>query len=191
MLIRLLEFPGEQNLMQQDETESCVESAVARVRAMAVTWESILSRSAWYQAVGSLVDAVSTKVISDVMDMSAIGQDEAYLIAKYISTITELDDLFLPSHAQPGAKPSGAEEVPTTAQYAASWLRLKYLSEVLQSNLKDVRYLWMESELGLYFTAREVVDLINLSFADNPRTREVIREITQNPRPVQEQDDAW
>ncbi len=24
----------------------------------------------------------------------------------------------------------------------------------------DVRYLWMESELGLYFTAEEVIDLI-------------------------------
>ncbi|KAH8887339.1 hypothetical protein GQ53DRAFT_749822 [Thozetella sp. PMI_491] len=182
---------GEQNLMQQDETESCVESAVARVRAMAITWQSILPRSAWYQAVGSLVDAVSAKIVGDVMDMSSIGQEEAYNIARYIATVTELDDLFLPSRVHGRAQEPGGEEIPMTAQYAASWLRLKYLSEVLQSNLKDVRYLWMESELGLYFTATEIIDLINLSFEDNTRTREVIREITQNPRPIEQEGDGW
>ncbi|KAK4448202.1 Centromere/kinetochore protein zw10 [Podospora aff. communis PSN243] len=182
---------GDQSLMQQDDTENCVSLAVTHIRAMAIAWEGILSRSAWQQAVGSLADAVSSKVISDVMDMSSIGQDEAYNIAQLISTVTGLDDLFLPSRVvssgQSNTLASQAgetDEVPTTAQYAASWLRLKYLSEVLQSNLKDVRFLWVESELSLYFTVAEVVDLINMSFEDNPRTREVIREITQNPSPL-------
>lgn len=176
--------------MQQDEAESCVDSAVARVRSMAVMWESILARSVWCQAVGSLVDTVSTKIIADVMDLPSIGQDEAYNIAKLIVTVTELDDLFLPSRLQnrgqgPGSE--GAGEIPSTAQHAPSWLRLQYLSEVLQSNLRDVRYLWMESELSLYFSAEEVVDLINQSFEDNARTREVIKEVTQNPRPRQDE----
>ncbi|KAL1882993.1 hypothetical protein VTK73DRAFT_515 [Phialemonium thermophilum] len=175
---------GEQNLMQQDETESLVDSAVARVRALATAWEGVLARSVWCQAVGSLVDTISTKFISDVMDLPSIGQDEAYNISRLISTVTELDNLFLPSRLS-GVNPV-EDEIPTTAQYASSWLRLKYLSEVLQSNLRDVRYLWMESELSLYFTVDEVVDLINLSFEDNSRTREVIREIRQNPQPKQD-----
>lgn len=174
---------GDQSLMQQDDTENCISLAVARVRALAIDWEGILSRSAWQQAVGSLADAVASKIIGDVMDMSSIGQDEAYNIANLISMITELDDLFLPSRFVPGGQKSRADEVPNTAQYARSWLRLKFLSEVLQSNLKDVRFLWMESDLSLYFTVDEVLDLINVSFEDNPRTREVIREITQNPNP--------
>jgi centromere/kinetochore protein ZW10 len=180
--------------MHQDETESCIDSAVARVRSMAVTWESILARSVWYQAVGSLVDAISSKIIADVMDMAAIGQDEAYNIANMIATVTELDDLFLPSRFQQGAgkRADESDEVPTTAQYASTWLRLKYLSEVLQSNLKDLRYLWMESELSFYFSVDEVLELINLSFEDNPRTREVVREITHNPHPRQEEvRDGW
>ena len=176
--------------MQQDDPESCVSLAVARVRAMAIAWESILSRSTWQQAVGSLVDTVASKIISDVMDMSSIGQDEAYNIASLISSVTTLDDLFLPSRflspsqRKPSAVQRDAEEVPATAQYAGSWLRLKYLSEVLQSNLKDVRFLWVESELSLYFTADEVVDLISMSFEENARTRDVIKEIMQNPRPL-------
>lgn len=150
---------------------------------MAVTWETILPRSAWYQAVGSLVDAVSLKIIADVMEAPSIGQDDAYNIAKLIASVTELDDLFLPSRAT--GRQEG-DEAPQTMQYAGSWMRLKYLSEVLQSNLKDVRFLWLESELSLFFTVDEVVDLINLSFEDNPRTREVIKEITGNPHPRQE-----
>jgi centromere/kinetochore protein ZW10 len=126
--------------------------------------------------VGSLVDTIATKLVADVMDLAGIGQDDAYNIANLIARITELDDLFLP----PGAD---KDAIPATAEYASSWLRLKYLSEVLQSNLQDVRFLWMESELSLYFSVEEVVDLIGLSFVDNARTREVVREIRGRPRP--------
>ena len=186
---------GDHSLMHQDEPESCISLAVARVRSMAIAWDNILSRSAWHQAIGSLVDAVASKIIADVMDMSSIGQDEAYNIASWIASVTTLDDLFLPkrilspsatAQSKSSTHAGESDQLPTTAQYAACWLRLKYLLEVLQSNLKDVRYLWLESELSLYFTLDEVLELINMSFEDNPRTREVLREITQNPSPLGE-----
>lgn len=173
---------GAQSLMQQDEMESCVELATVRIRSMASVWKPILARSVWTQALGSLADALSTKLITDVLEMPSIGQDEAYNIAKIIATATELDDLFLPS-ALTGTASTG-DEVPQTAQYAPSWLRLKFLSEVLQSNLNEVRYLWFESELSLYFAASEVIDLIEASFEANPRTRDTIREIQSKPTPL-------
>ncbi|KAI8960574.1 hypothetical protein F5Y11DRAFT_329475 [Daldinia sp. FL1419] len=173
---------GSQNLLQQDglatsDLEAQVDSATGHVRALAATWSTILSKSAWSQAIGSLIDTIAAKLVSDVMDLAGIGQDEAYNIASLIARITELDDLFLP----PGAP---KDAVPTTAEYASSWLRLKYLSEVLQSNLLDVRYLWMESELSLYFSVEEVVELIGLSFVDNARTREIVKEIEAHPHPL-------
>lgn len=182
---------GEQSLLQQDDTDSCVDATVSRVRAMAITWETILTRSAWYQAVGSLVDSISLKIIADVMEAPSVSQDDAYNIAKLIAAITELDDLFLPSRVTGKRPEKSEEEIPQTTQYAPSWMRLKYLSEVLQSNLRDVRFLWMESELSLYFTVDEVVDLINLSFEDNARTRETIREIRSNPQPRQDEQGEW
>ncbi|KAI1352132.1 hypothetical protein F5Y01DRAFT_100236 [Xylaria sp. FL0043] len=172
---------GSQSLLQQDalgssDLESQVDNAIAYVRTTAASWSKILARSAWSQAVGSLVDTIASKLVADVMDLPGIGQDDAYNIASLIARITELDDLFLP----PGAD---KDAIPSTSQYASSWLRLKYLSEVLQSNLQDVKFLWMESELSLYFTVDEVVDLIGLSFVDNARTREVVREIQGRPHP--------
>ncbi|KAK2029721.1 hypothetical protein LX32DRAFT_638841 [Colletotrichum zoysiae] len=175
---------GDQSLMQQEELDSCVDSAVARVRSLAVTWEPILARSVWCQAVGSLVDGISSKIISDVMDASSIGQDDAYRVAQLIAKITELDDLFLPSRLTGQDQQHKADEIPTTAQYAATWLRLKYLSEVLQSNLNEVKYLWNDSELSLYFSVDEVVDLIEASFDANPRMRETIKSIRENPSPL-------
>ncbi|KAH9905055.1 Centromere/kinetochore Zw10-domain-containing protein [Xylariomycetidae sp. FL2044] len=174
---------GSQNLLQQDglgstELESQVDGATGYVRTTAATWGKILSKSAWSQAIGSLVDTIASKLIADVMDLAGIGQDEAYNIANLIARVTELDDLFMPPNAAKDA-------VPATSEYAVSWLRLKYLSEVLQSNLQDVKYLWMESELSLYFTVDEVVDLIGLSFVDNARTRDVIREIQGRPNPLE------
>ncbi|KAJ4148582.1 hypothetical protein LMH87_003046 [Akanthomyces muscarius] len=164
-----------QSLLQQDEMEAAVEGGTTRIRTMASTWETILARSVWSQAIGSLADTLATRLIGDVLDMSSIGQDEAYSIAKLISVATELDDLFLPSKL--GDTAPTEEEVPATAQYAPNWLRLKYLSEVLQSNLNEVKYLWCDSELSLYFTADEVVDLVKASFEENARTRDTIREI--------------
>ncbi|RDA93058.1 hypothetical protein CP533_0728 [Ophiocordyceps camponoti-saundersi (nom. inval.)] len=175
---------GTQSLMQQDDMEPSVTSVTARIRTLASMWEPILARSVWSQAVGSLADALARRLLLDVLDMTAIGQEEAYRIAKLIAAATELDDVFLPSKL--GGAEASADEVPTTAQYAPHWLRLKYLGEVLQSNLNEVRYLWCESELSLYFSADEVVDLIQASFEDNARTRETIREIRARPQPVAE-----
>ncbi|KAI1753550.1 hypothetical protein F4782DRAFT_80741 [Xylaria castorea] len=172
---------GSQSLLQQDgldplSLQSQVDNAISYVRTTAASWSKILAQSAWSQAVGSLVDTIASKVIADVMDLTGIGQDDAYDIANLIARITELDDLFLP----PGADKNS---LPSTSEYADSWLRLKYLSEVLQSNLQDVRFLWMESDLSLYFTVDEIVELIGLSFVDNARTREVVREIQGRPHP--------
>ncbi len=172
---------GSQSLLQQDglgfsDLQSQVDNAIIYVRTTATSWSTILAKSAWSQAVGSLVDTIASKLVADVMDLAGIGQDDAYNIANLIARITELDDLFLPPKADKNA-------IPSTSQYASNWLRLKYLSEVLQSNLQDVKFLWIESELSLYFTVGEVVDLIGLSFVDNARTREVVREIQGRPHP--------
>ncbi|KAL7922486.1 hypothetical protein ACQKWADRAFT_292559 [Trichoderma austrokoningii] len=166
---------GSQSLAQQDDKDSSIEAGTARIRSVAATWEPILKRSVWSQAVGSLADSLASRIISDVLEMSSIGQEEAFSIAQLIASATELDDLFIPSKLA-GTTPV-SDETPTTAQYAPNWLRLKYLGEVLQSNLNEVKFLWCDSELSLYFTVDEVVDLIHASFEDNARTRGTIKEI--------------
>jgi centromere/kinetochore protein ZW10 len=118
-----------------------------------------------------------------VFDLTDISVDEAERAATLLTRVEQLDDLFI-RKAEKGQR-NGTEEddIPLTSQFADKWMKMKFLSEVLQSNLKDVKFLWFESDLSLYFTAEEVVDLINLSFESNTVVRQAIREIRENPNP--------
>jgi centromere/kinetochore protein ZW10 len=170
---------GAQNFLQQgdaNDNQLAISSVVAHIRQLSKEWKKILSKSAWAQAIGSLLSALAKKIIIDVEDLTSLGADEAYRVASLISMIIRLDDLFLPSDAS-------APQIPLTSQYAPNWLKLNFLSEVLQSDLKDLKYLWFESDLSVYFSAQEVVELIELSFESNPRTREAIVRIREEPFP--------
>ena len=171
-----------QSVVQQEDAAAALEAGTRRIREMATLWEGILARSVWLQAVGSLVDALATRVIADVLDLPSIGQDEAYRIASLIAAATALDDLFLPSKL--GAARASRDEASTTDQYAPNWPRLKYLGEVLQSDLGGIRRLWCEDRRSYYWNEDEVVDLIHASFEDNARTRQTIREIRSTPCPA-------
>jgi len=98
--------------------------------------------------------------------------DEAEKTAQLINTVSTLDDLFI---RETPTSPDAA--IPLTAQFASNWMKMKFLSEVLQGDLKDIRYFWFESDLSLYFTKEETVDLILLSFEDNANVRMLVKEI--------------
>lgn len=162
------------------------------IRSTSETWKKVLSYSAWASAVGSLVNAVAKKIISDVFDRDDLGADEANLIAELIVKITTLDELFIPD-AQSVKGSSGRNgtrntddtsmdlgNAPLTARFADNWLKMQYLGEVLQSNLANIRFLWFESGLSLEFTKEEAVDLIMLSFENNPQVRGLIKEIKES-----------
>ncbi|KFY42584.1 hypothetical protein V495_04438 [Pseudogymnoascus sp. VKM F-4514 (FW-929)] len=175
---------GAQSFLNQGDDAAtdqvAVESVVAHIRALAAEWRDILSESAWSQAVGALLSTVARKMIRDVTDLTVLGADEAFRVASLIALVTKLDDLFTPEGADDDPE---NPPVPTTSHYAAFWLKLHFLSEVLQSNLRDLMFLWSKSDLSLYFGAEEVVDLIELSFETNHRTRQAIAEIRSEPFP--------
>ncbi|KFZ08067.1 hypothetical protein V502_09561 [Pseudogymnoascus sp. VKM F-4520 (FW-2644)] len=175
---------GAQSFLNQggepSDDQVAVESVVGHIRALAAEWRTILSESAWSQAVGALLSTVARKMIRDVTDLTVLGADEAFRVASLIALVTKLDDLFTPEGADEDPE---NPPVPTTSHYAAFWLKLHFLSEVLQSNLRDLMFLWSKSDLSLYFGAEEVVDLIELSFETNRRTREAIAEIRSEPFP--------
>ncbi|KAH8804607.1 centromere/kinetochore protein-like protein zw10 [Xylogone sp. PMI_703] len=172
---------GAQNFLHQDglapeELQSGVDSVVEHIKRLADLWKPILSRSAWASSIGALLNTIATKIILDIFELSDLSADQAYRTAQLISRVTELDSLFLPEN-------KNEPQIPTTSQYADKWLKLHFLNEVLQSNLKDIHFLWFESDLSLYFTVEEVVDLISLSFENNATVRDTVRQIRENPTP--------
>ncbi|CAG8957033.1 hypothetical protein HYFRA_00012514 [Hymenoscyphus fraxineus] len=176
---------GPQNFFQQDKSE--IEhgaKVVARlIREKAKAWHKVLTWSACASAVGSLVNTIATKLITDIFDLPTIGVDDAALIAEILTLIEGLDDLFIKPPTAHASKNGKEESISLTAQFVDQWLKLNFLNQVLQSNLVDIRFLWRESDLSLYFQREEVVDLIKLSFENNEKVRGVIKEIMEGELP--------
>ena len=162
------------------ECELAITSTIDRLRDVHKQWESVLSRSALLQSIGSLLTTATNKIIVDIEDMSDISEPESQRLTSFCNRITTLDDLFLPEEA-PDADPSD-QVISLTAGYTSTWLKFQYLTNILESSLVDIKYLWTEGELSLEFSADEVVDLIEALFADTEHRRKAIAEVRGGAR---------
>ena len=161
------------------ECENAVSSTIARLRCIHHDWSTILSRSALLQSIGSLLSTVIEKIVKDVEDMEDISEAESLRLTAFCSHFSALEDLFMSE--RPAATEGADEEaVPLTAVYVSNWLRFQYLSNILESSLVDIKYLWTEGELSLEFTADEVIELIEALFAESSHRRSAITEIRRS-----------
>lgn len=161
------------------ECENAVSSTIARLRSVHDDWSAILSRSALLQSIGSLLSTVMEKIVKDVEDMEDISEPESQRLAAFCSKFSALEDLFMVERSAAGDG-AGEEALPLTAAYVSNWLRFQYLSNILESSLVDIKYLWTEGELSMEFTADEVVELIKALFAESSHRRSAIAEIRRS-----------
>lgn len=158
------------------QCEDAVSSVIDRIRQVYKEWSLILSHSALLQSVGSLLSRVIDKMVRDIEDMEDITEPESQRLTSFCTQISDLGDLFTPAD-----RPTNeGEAVPLTAVYVSNWLRFQYLANILESSLVDIKYLWTEGELGLEFSADEVVDLIRALFAESPNRRNAIADIRRS-----------
>lgn len=161
------------------ECENAVNSTIDRLRAVHQDWKAILSHSALLQSIGSLLSTVIEKILKDIEDMEDISEAESQRLAAFCGRFSSLEDLFMSQRLESTEK-AGAEVVPLTAVYVSNWLRFQYLTNVLESSLADIKYLWTEGELSLEFNVDEVIDLIEALFADSSHRRNAIAEIRRS-----------
>lgn len=166
------------------ECENAVSSTIDRLRAVHHEWSSILSRSALLQSTSSLLSSVIEKVVKDVEDMEDISEAESQRLTAFCGQFSTLEDLFMSERPVP-VEGADTKSVPLTAVYVSNWLRFQYLSNILESSLVDIKYLWTEGELSLELTADEVVELIEALFAESSHRRNAIAEIRRS-RPKHE-----
>lgn len=160
----------------QADCENSVSATVDRIRDVYKEWQPILSHSALLQSVGSLLSTVINKVVIDIEDLGDISEDQSRQLVSFCNQLSKLEDLFIPeTHGD-------AEALPVTAIYVPSWLRFQYMINILESSLADIKFLWLEGELGLEFSAEEVIDLIEALFAESDYRRRAISDIRKAPR---------
>ncbi|KKY17895.1 putative centromere kinetochore protein zw10 [Diplodia seriata] len=154
------------------ECDNAVSMTADRIRDVAKQWTGVLSHSALLQSLGSLLATVLNKMIVDIEDMSDISEEESKRLRDFCNRVCEVSDLF----KQPG------QQGDMTGIYTPNWFKFQYLSEILESSLADIKYLWTEGELKLEFEADEVVDLIEALFADSDYRRRAIADIRRHAR---------
>ncbi|KAJ5647132.1 Retrograde transport protein Dsl1 C-terminal [Penicillium lividum] len=160
----------------KSECENAVSATADRIRDVYKEWQPILSHSALLQSIGSLLSTVIGKIIMDVEDLGDISEDQSKQLVSFCNQISQLEDLFMPESA------ADSEAVPVTAVYVPNWLRFQYLINILESSLADIKFLWVEGELGLEFSMDEVIDLIVALFAESDYRRRAIADIRRAPR---------
>ena len=163
------------------ECDLAIDSTIDRLREVNRRWEGVLSHSALLQSTGSLLSTVINKVIVDVEDMGDISEPESKRLTSFCNRVAALEDLFIPRTSEAGtttaAEEASERPLPLTAIYTSKWLKFQYLTNILESSLVDIKYLWTEGELSLEFSAAEVVDLIEALFADSEHRRKAIGEV--------------
>ena len=161
---------GFRNCTEYPFNQDCdiaIASTIDRLRDLHKQWSGVLSLSVLLQALGSLLSTVAKKVINDIEDLADISEPESQQLTAYCNRIATLEDLF----------PQTAEQTSQTAVYTAHWLKFRYLANILESSLVDIKYLWTEGELGLFYDTEELVDLVVALFAEGPHRRNAIAEI--------------
>ncbi|KAL8731350.1 MAG: hypothetical protein Q9166_003442 [cf. Caloplaca sp. 2 TL-2023] len=161
------------------ECNLAVNTIVDRLRDTYKQWKSVLSHSALLQSVGSLLSTVIDKILIDIEDMSDISEPESQRLTAYCKQVTALEGLFLPEQSIDTTS-GGKDAVPLTAVYAPGWFKFQYLSEILDSSLVDIKYLWTDGGLKLEYDPEEVVELIEALFADSEHRRRAIGEIRRS-----------
>ncbi|KAL3450658.1 hypothetical protein BJX65DRAFT_293878 [Aspergillus insuetus] len=153
------------------ECDNAVSATVDRLQDVYAEWQPILSHSALLQAIGSLVSTAINKIIIDIVDLGDISEAQSQKLVSFCNQFSRLERLFLP------ATSDSTKPVPMTAVYVRNWLKFQYLINILESSLADIKFLWVEGELSLEFSADEVVDLIEALFAESDYRRKAIAEI--------------
>lgn len=163
------------------ECDVAINSVVDRLRDIYRQWKPILSHSTLLQSIGSLLSIVVNKIIVDVEDMSDISEPESQRLTDFCNRIAALEELFITapqvSHSAAATTQGVDAPVPLTAVYTPNWLKFQYMTNILESSLVDIKYLWSEGELRLDFETEELVDLIEALFADSDHRRKAIGEI--------------
>jgi centromere/kinetochore protein ZW10 len=154
--------------LQRQECDHAINATTQHLRSLHAAWQGVLSKSALYQSVGSLLNTVVTKFVNDIEDLSDISEPESVALAKYCADIADLEEELFPGRS-PGA-------MPVTPIYCAGWMKFRYLEQILGSSMKEIMMLIHEGCLR-EFEKEEVVELVKALFADSEMRHNCIEDI--------------
>ncbi|SJL04032.1 uncharacterized protein ARMOST_07389 [Armillaria ostoyae] len=159
-------FTGDQD--RYDECEAALNKVLQDIKRLAQRWKGILTKSKYYMAIGSVTEAVLSRVLEDILALPDIPEVESRRLAELCRILHALEGLFVENSEQPSF----------VVAYAPSWLKYSYLSELLEASMADITYLFEEGAL-VDFEVDELVRLVRALFADTSLRTITINKLLQ------------
>ncbi|KAK0188663.1 hypothetical protein F5146DRAFT_1002724 [Armillaria mellea] len=138
-------FTGDQD--RYDECEAALNKVLQDIKRLAQRWKGILTKSKYYTAIGSVTEAVLSRVLEDILTLPDIPEVESRRLAELCRILHSLEGLFVENSEQPSF----------VVAYASSWLK--------EASMADITYLFEEGAL-VDFEVDELVRLVRALFAD-------------------------
>ncbi|KAI0697828.1 hypothetical protein C8T65DRAFT_614507 [Cerioporus squamosus] len=151
-----------------DECETAVNEVLQRIRRVAPQWKAVLTKSRYYDALGSIVEAALSRILADVLALEDITEVESHRLSELCHILNALEGLFVEDPEQPSI----------VVSHVPSWLKFSYLSELLEASIADISYLFEEGAL-VDFEIEELVKLVKALFADTPLRTNTINKLQQ------------
>ncbi|PPQ64214.1 hypothetical protein CVT24_008590 [Panaeolus cyanescens] len=162
-------YTGNQD--QYDECETAVNQVLKDIKRLAPRLKAILTKSKYYTAIGSIVDAALSRVLHDVLALPDIPEVESHRLSELCRILNSLEVLFSEDPTQPSF----------VVAYVPNWLKFSYLSELLEASLADITYLFEQGAL-VDFQVDELVALVRALFADTVlRTNAINKVLAGHP----------
>ena len=163
------------------ECENAIAGVIDRIKTVYETWKVVLSTSTLLQAVGGLLSAATSKMVSDVEDMDDISEPQSQRLSSLFGRLKDVEDMFVaPSLNFSALGFADADERRNMSQialFSPGWLRFTYLIDILDSNLEEIKYYWTHGFLGIEYTQDEVIDLVKALFSDSSHRKNFISDI--------------
>ncbi|KAI0685608.1 Centromere/kinetochore Zw10-domain-containing protein [Cytidiella melzeri] len=151
-----------------DDCEAAVNQVLQHIRGFSQTFKLVLPKSKYYEAMGAAVDVALSRILSDVLSLSDITDEESHKLSELCRIMNSLEGLFVENPNLPSF----------VVEYVPSWFKFSYLSELLEASIADISYLFEEGAL-VDFSVDELVNLVRALFADTPLRTNTINKIMQ------------
>ncbi|KAK7686153.1 hypothetical protein QCA50_010373 [Cerrena zonata] len=151
-----------------DECEAAINQVLQDIRRFAREVKPVVTKTKYFMALGSIVDAALSRILRDVLALFDIPEVESHRLSELCRILNALESLFVEDPNHPSF----------VVAYVPSWLKFSYLSELLEASIADISYLFEEKAL-VDFEIEELVKLVKALFADTPLRANAINKLMQ------------
>ncbi|KAI9458096.1 Centromere/kinetochore Zw10-domain-containing protein [Russula earlei] len=159
-------FAGTAEQEHYDVCEEAVMGVLSQVRKVARQWKAVLSKSKYFDALGSVVNFCLKCIMDDILALPDITEVESHRLSELCRILHALEGLFIDDPERPSI----------VVGCVPAWLKFSYLSELLEASLADISYLFDEGALIDYDT-QELIKLVRALFADTPQRANMVNKV--------------